>query len=216
MDSDRSALVVVDMQHYFVEPHSSLMALVEHMQPGSVTPYVQRVEDSVVPAIQGLLRRFRTLRLPIFFTQFGCRETDGSDLPLWARRINDLSLATFERLAYPAFENSSASVIPALSPESGETILHKTTAGTLSSTDLDAQLKALEVTTIVVCGVNTDVCVGQTARELADCGYEVMLVEDGCATLSMDAHRSTLETFGVVFGQVKSANEILSELGSVT
>jgi len=212
MDPDRSALIVVDMQHYFVEPHSSLMALVEHLQPGSVTPYVQRVEETVIPAIQRLLRRFRTLGLPVFFTQFGSRQTDGSDLPLWARRINDLSLATFERLAYPEFENNSASVIPALSPESGETVLQKTTAGTLSSTDLDARLKELEVTTLVVCGVNTDVCVGQTARELADRGYEVLLVEDGCATLSMVAHRSTLESFGVVFGQAKSANEILDGL----
>lgn len=212
MDPDRSALIIVDMQHYFVEPHSSLMALVEHLQPGKVRPYVQRVEETVIPAIQGLLYRFRALKSPIFFTQFGSRRADGSDLPLWARRINDMSLATFERLAYPEIEDSSASLIPALSPELGETILQKTTAGTLSSTDLDTRLKDLKVNTVVVCGVNTDVCVGQTARELADRGYEVLLVEDGCATLSMDAHRATLETFGVVFGQTKSANEISGEL----
>lgn len=118
MNPDRSALIVVDMQHYFVEPDSSLMALVEHLQPGSVAPYFQRVEETVIPAIQGLLRRFRALRSPIFFTQFGSRSADGSDLPLWARRINDMSLATFARLAYPEFEDSSAAVIPALSPES--------------------------------------------------------------------------------------------------
>lgn len=212
MDPDRSALIVVDMQHYFVEPHSSLMALVEHLQPGSVSPYIHRVEETVIPAIQGLLSRFRALRSPIFFTQFGSRRADGSDLPLWARRINEMSLATFARMAYPEFEHSSASVIPALAPESGEMILQKTTAGTLSSTDLHAHLKELNVDSVVVCGVNTDVCVGQTARELADRGYEVLLVEDGCATLSMDAHRATLETFGVVFGRTKSANEISSEL----
>lgn len=212
MDPDRSALIVVDMQHYFVEPHSSLMALVEHLQPGSVTPYVKRVEETVIPAIRRLLGRFRALRSPIFFTQFGSRRADGSDLPLWARRINDMSLSTFERLAYPEFEDSSASVIPALSPEPGETILQKTTAGTLSSTDLDNQLEERKVNTVVVCGVNTDVCVGQTACELADRGYEVLLVEDGCATLSTDAHRATLESFGVVFGQVKSAHEIFGNL----
>lgn len=212
MDPDRSALIVVDMQHYFVEPHSSLMALVEHLQPGSVSPYIHRVEKTVIPAIQGLLSRFRALRSPIFFTQFGSRRADGSDLPLWARRISEMSLATFERMAYPEFEHSSASVIPALSPESGEMILQKTTAGALSSTDLHAHLKELNVDSVVVCGVNTDVCVGQTARELADRGYEVLLVEDGCATLSMDAHRATLETFGVVFGQTRSAKDISSEL----
>lgn len=69
---------------------------------------------------------------------------------------------------------------------------------------------------MVVCGVNTDVCVGQTARELADRGYDVLLVEDGCATLSMDAHRATLEMFGMVFGQAKSADEIIGELKGAT
>lgn len=216
MDFDRSALIVVDMQHYFLEPESPLMELVEQLQPGSVTPYVQRVRDTVVPAIQGLLSRFRALKSPIFFTEFGSHKDDGSDLPLWARRINDLSQTTFARLAYPKFEDSSASIIPALSPELGEPILRKTTAGSLSSTDLNNQLIELDINTVVVCGVNTDVCVGQTARELADRGYDVLIVEDGSATLSMDAHRSTLEMFGVVFGQVKSSDEIIGGLKSAS
>ena len=119
-------------------------------------------------------------------------------------------------MAYPGFDDISASIIPALFPERGELVLRKTTAGTLSSTDLDTHLSSLEVGSVVVCGVNTDVCVGQTARELADRGYDVVIVEDGCATLSPAAHQATLETFGVVFGQARSADEIIGELGGAT
>jgi len=158
MDSNRSALVVVDMQHYFVEPQSSLMTLVEHLQPGSVGPNVQRVNETVLPAIQGLLRKFREHKSPIFFTKFASRSADGSDLPLWARSINDLAITAIEKIAYPQSEESSASIMPALLPKKGEVILQKTTAGTLSSTDLDVQLRGLKVKTVVVCGVNTDVC----------------------------------------------------------
>ena len=43
-----------------------------------------------------------------------------------------------------------------------------------------------------------------------------MLVEDGCATLSKDAHQATLESFGVIFGQAKSADEIIGELAGAT
>ena len=216
MNSNRSALIVVDMQHYFVEPQSSLMTLVEHLQPGSVTPYVERVRETVIPTIQRLLSSFRALKSPVFFTEFASHTSDGSDLPLWARRINDLALSTIETMAYPGFDDISASIIPALFPERGELVLRKTTAGTLSSTDLDTHLSSLEVGSVVVCGVNTDVCVGQTARELADRGYDVVIVEDGCATLSPAAHQATLETFGVVFGQARSADEIIGELGGAT
>lgn len=171
MNLNRSALVVVDMQHYFVEPQSSLMTLVESLQPGSVTPYAERVRETVIPAIQRLLHSFRALKSPTFFTEFASHTPDGSDLPLWARRINDLALSTIETMAYPVFDDSSASIIPALLPEMGE---------------------------------------------LADRGYDVVLVEEGCATLSPDAHQATLESFGVIFGQAKSADEISGELVAAT
>jgi nicotinamidase-related amidase len=216
MDSLRSALVVVDMQHYFVESQSPLLTLVEHVNPGAVTPYVQRVAVTVVPAIQKLLHAFRSGEQPVFYTQFGSRTADGSDLPLWARRINELGLATIGKLVYPEFDDESAAIIPALSPEKGEVVLRKTTAGTLSSTDLDAQLSELGLDKAIVCGVNTDVCVGQTARELSDRGYDVVMVEDGCATLAPDAHQTTLETFGVVFGRSMSADDIVGELTRVS
>ena len=212
MDQNRSALIVVDMQHYFVESRSNLMTLVEHVNPGSVTPYVQRVSDTVVPAIRRLVHAFRHRHLPVLFTRFGSHTRDGSDLPLWARRINQLALTASAKPAYPEFDDDAASIIPALAPAAGEVVLSKTTAGTLSSTDLDAQLRNGGVTRVAVCGVNTDVCVGQTARELSDRGYDVLMVEDGCATLSPDAHRTTLETFAAVFGRVASADDIIAEL----
>jgi nicotinamidase-related amidase len=197
------------MQHYFVESRSSLMTLVEHLSPGSVAPYVQRVSDTVVPAIRRLLATFRDRGLPVLFTEFGSRTPDGSDLPLWARRINQLGLDVLGTLAYPDFGDDSASIIPVLSPGDGEVVLRKTTAGTLSSTDLDKHLRDRGVDGVVVCGVNTDVCVGQTARELSDRGYDVVMVEDGCATLSSEAHRATLETFDTVFGRSMSADDVI-------
>jgi nicotinamidase-related amidase len=203
------------MQHYFVESESTLMTLVEHLNPGAVVPYVQRVSETVIPAIQRLLHECRSRDLPVFFTRFGSRTTDGSDLPLWARRINKVALAAIGQLAYPEIDDGAAAIIPALSPEEGEIVLHKTTAGTLSSTDLETQLRERGVDKLIVCGVNTDVCVGQTARELSDRGYDVLMVEDGCATLSPDAHRTTLETFDMVFGRVLVADAVVGELKGV-
>ena len=42
-------------------------------------------------------------------------------------------------------------------------------------------------------------------------GDTVMVVEDGCATLPQDAHRAALENFDTIFGQAKSADEIIGE-----
>jgi len=58
--------------------------------------------------------------------------------------------------------------------------------------------------------------VGQTAHERADHGYDVLIVEDGCATLSQEAHQTTLETFGVIFGRIEKAEEIIGVLDGAT
>jgi len=189
---------------------------VAHLAPGAVKPYAQRVTETVIPAIQSLLCEFRIHQAPIFFTTLGSHHTDGTDLPLWAQRINGLCRNILGRPSYPQFADPNAAIIPALLPQKGEIILQKTTAGALSSTNLHTKLQERGINSVVVCGVNTDICVWQTARELADRGYEVVVVEDGCATTSPEAHRVTLETFSMVFGEVNMAAEIMRELGEAT
>lgn len=211
MDSRRSALIVVDMQYYFIESQSSLMSLVDYLKPGMVAPYVKNVQEMVIPAIQELLHLFRSLKWPIFFTELLSYKADRSDLPWWAQRINQLAVETVGRYAYPQFGDASAAIVAALLPQEGEAIFQKTTAGALCSTDLYEHLRKHQITSVIVCGVNTDVCVGQTARELADYGLKVIMVEDACATLSPDAHRTTLETFGMVFGQTMTTKEVMRE-----
>jgi len=182
MKTDLLGLIVVDTQHYFVEPQSALLLLVEHLAPGAVKPYVQRVTETAIPAIQCRLSEFRTRKAPIFYTTLGSHHADGSDLPPWAQGINGMCLSILEKPTYPQFDNPSAAIIPALLPQEEEIFLRKKTAGAFSSTNIHTSLQERRVNLVVACGVNTDICVGQTTRELADCGYEVVVVEDGCAT----------------------------------
>jgi nicotinamidase-related amidase len=55
-------------------------------------------------------------------------------------------------------------------------------------------------------------CVETTAREAADRGYLVTLVEDACATTSATLHEGTVRNFQRLFGRVRSTAEVLSEL----
>jgi nicotinamidase-related amidase len=78
-----------------------------------------------------------------------------------------------ERPSYPKSDDPSASIIAILSSQKGAIILEKTTVGTLSSTDLHTNLQERGIHSVIVYGVATDICVGQTARQLANRGYEV-------------------------------------------
>jgi ureidoacrylate peracid hydrolase len=55
-------------------------------------------------------------------------------------------------------------------------------------------------------------CVESTAREAADRGYLVTLVEDACGTTFEDLHLNTMRVFQRLFGRVRSCDEALSEM----
>ena len=62
-------------------------------------------------------------------------------------------------------------------------------------------------------GISTNMCVESTAREAADRGYAVTLIEDACATTHADLHDTTMRNFRRLFGRVLSTDEALAELG---
>ena len=85
---------------------------------------------------------------------------------------------------------------------------------------LTAELRALGVpviwvlhaNTVLVAGTKTNVCCESTARDAMMLDFKVVLVEDCCAALSDDEHRSALENVIQQFGDVMTADEVLSRL----
>src|SRR5687768_15035308 len=82
---DRTALLVIDVQRYFVRPEYSFGQVFERLVPGVTSGYFQRVRDTVLPNIRRLQEGFRARGMPIFFTATGTRLGNGRDLPGWLR-----------------------------------------------------------------------------------------------------------------------------------
>ena len=97
-------------------------------------------------------------------------------------------------------------------PRAGEHVLRKTTIGAFASTHIDSLLRALGCEQLYLCGISTNMCVETTAREAADRGYLVTLVEDACGTTHEDLHQVTMRNFQRLFGRVTSTAAALDEL----
>jgi nicotinamidase-related amidase len=88
--------------------------------------------------------------------------------------------------AYKAGETDAAYAIsPAVAPLAGEAVVGKHFANAFRDTGLARRLKALGVKKLVICGMQTHMCVEATVRAGADLGYAVTLVGDACATRSL-------------------------------
>jgi nicotinamidase-related amidase len=62
---------------------------------------------------------------------------------------------------------------------------------------------------VVVTAVATDVCVGTTAPEAADRDFRTVIASDARTTLSEQMHQTTLETFNLALGWVRTADEVV-------
>ena len=90
IDPACAALLVIDMQRYFVRPDCALGRLLGQTDPAETQRYLGQVRDRVIPNIRRLLDAFRAAGSTVAFTEFGSHSNDGRDMPLWARRHNDL------------------------------------------------------------------------------------------------------------------------------
>ena len=72
-----------------------------------------------------------------------------------------------------------------VAPKAGETVITKAYPSSFEKTDLDATLKKLGVTDLVLAGFMTHVCVNSTARAAFNLGYRPTVVANATATRSL-------------------------------
>jgi ureidoacrylate peracid hydrolase len=82
------------------------------------------------------------------------------------------------------------------------------------SAELPALLRRLAVEQLWVAGVVTNVCVESTARDAMQHDYEVIMVADAVTSPFALAHAVALLNFRVFFGDVRSADDMISAMGT--
>jgi len=80
------------------------------------------------------------------------------------------------------------------------------------SSDIDAQLKARGIETLLVTGTVTNVCCESTARDAMMLDYRVVMLSDGNASLTDEEHAASLNNFLIFFGDVMTTDEAVARL----
>jgi biuret amidohydrolase len=203
-DLRRAALVVIDMQY---ATGSRIGALGRRLkaQGSTVAEYrFNRIENFVVPNTQRLLAAFRGAGARILYVTVGAQLADCSDAPAHMRKL------------FRELDNFVGSreheIVDELKPHPGEPVVRKTTNGAFASCGIDSLLRAWGTEQLYMVGVSTNMCVDTTAREAADRGYAVTLVENACGTTLEAMHEATMLNFQRLWGRVRSTDEVIAEL----
>jgi len=200
LDPARTALVVIDMQTAFCA------------QGGPAEVPASR---DIVDPINSLTAELRTLGVPVIWVLHANSRVGGrSDWELFFNTIvaDAVRDRTLESLA-AAKQSVWAGLVTG--PSDQTVLKNRYSALIPGSSPLERILRGTGIDTILVAGTKTNVCCESTARDAMMLDFKVVLVEDCCAALSDDEHRSALENIIQQFGDVMTSSEVLARLRHV-
>jgi nicotinamidase-related amidase len=103
-------------------------------------------------------------------------------------------------------------LVPELHEQPSDLLVTKRTWGAFMHTDLDARLRELGVTQVVVVGIATSAGVESTARQAYELGYNVTLAVDAMTDMSADAHANSLARIFPRIGETGTTDEVIGLL----
>jgi nicotinamidase-related amidase len=209
-DPATTALVIIDMQRDFVEPGGFGETL------GNDVSLLQ----AVVPPLQRALEAARDAGLTIVHTREGHRP-DLSDLP--PAKLNRGSPTL--RIGDPGPKGRilvrgeyGHDIVDELQPLPGELLIDKPGKGSFYGTNLTEELVSRGITSLVVTGVTTEVCVHTTVREANDRGYEALVLSDCVGSYFPEFQRVGLAMIaaqGGIFGWVAPSDAFIAALATL-
>lgn len=208
IELNSTALLVVDMQHGFLDEGASLQ-----VPKGR----------AAVPNVASLIEKCRSAKIPVIFTEF-----------VYAASIPCLRGNPFGLEHLPADKDSpvgfgfpssncligptegvgpeSAKTVPQLAPRNDELVVQAHTYDKFYGTHLDLALRSCKIDRVMVTGVTTDVCVNSTIVSAATRNYRVIAVTDAMATIHDHIHNACLQIWENKFARLATTEEVLSEL----
>ncbi len=160
---ENKALLVIDMLKDFVEKDSSLEV-----------PSARKI----VPNIKSKINWAKAKGIPVIYICDSHREGD-KEFINWPSH---------------ALEGTpGAKVIDEIAPQGGDFLIRKRRHSAFLGTNLEILLKELEIKTIFITGILTNVCIFFTAAEALMRGYEVIVYSDSVTSISQEDHRFALD-----------------------
>jgi nicotinamidase-related amidase len=186
LNLEKSALLVIDMQQFFLDPESPTFTC------GGL---------AIIPRLKRLIGSFRAAERPVIFTRHVHHpgDIDAGIMGWWWKG--------------KCLEGSPESEIhPELAPQANEKVVFKHRYSAFYNTDLETVLRCLRAEDLVISGVMTNLCCESTARDAYFRDYRIIVPADGMGTVNEEMHVASLLNLAFGFAFVTTSDRIISQL----
>ena len=198
IEAARTALLVVDLQNYFMEPGQALE--------------VPNARD-IVPNVNMLAAAARRSGATVVWIQM---TQSAEELKKWSVQYEWLHhrAAGQEEIKRLSEGDHGHALWPALEVEAADLKVHKRrfSAFIQGSSDLHDVLQARGIDTVLVTGTTTNTCCQTTALDAMMLNYKVLFLSDATATFTDEVHRGVLANILNCFGDVRTTEEVVALL----
>ena len=178
-----------------LDPKTAL--LVVDLQKGIVGQPLSPPMSAVVDRARALIDAFRRHGLPVVLINVAGGAPGRTEQP--------------PRLS-GAVPDGFTDFIPELDQQPDDIVVTKRTWGAFASTDLEARLRAMGVTQVVVLGVATGTGAESTARQAYEQGFNVTLAIDAMTDRRQEAHDYSIRNVFPRLGETGTSQEIIDLL----
>lgn len=196
LDPRKTALLVVDMQNYFMHPDYQAVPMARE----------------IVPNVNRLAGIVRAAGGHVVWLMTATNDTRDS----WSTYHEHLMSRDYAAWRYASMDvgHEGHALWPALEakPDDTKIVKKRFSAFIQGSSDIEARLKRRGIDTLLVAGTTTNVCCESTARDAMMLNYKVVMVHDALAAYTDAEHNATLATFYMIFGDVQSIAEVTAAL----
>jgi nicotinamidase-related amidase len=181
LDPTRTALVVIDLQHFVVAMTTAPHPIAQVVARSNRLAAAFRARGAPVVYVRVDVNQF--LKLPVD------EPPNLGDAPLPAAASEIAATAGFQP---------------------GDLLITKRHWGAFADTDLEQQLRARGVDTVVLTGVSSSMGVESTARQGTGLGFAFVVVEDACSAQSAEHHRFAFAHIFPRLSLVRATDEVLA------
>ena len=197
IDPQGAALVVIDMQNYFVKPgDQGEIPLAREIVP-NINRLAAELRRRGGPRRMGAKRHQQYPRKLVGFSRMS--DDAGSD----ERRYAAMDIGGD---GYEYWHLND------IRPEDAQITKTRYSAFIQGSSDIERHLRGRAIDTLLVAGTATNVCCESTARDAMMLNFKVVMVSDGLATHNDEEHNATLSALYGQFADVQSTDEVMQSL----
>lgn len=182
-DSGRIALLVVDMQRYFLDP-------AEHAFVPSA--------PVILPNVLKIMQACHAMKMPVILTRHLNNKDNAGMMGIrWHELINE--------------KDPRSNILEDIAAMGGK-VLKKSQFDAFYETDLEQQLLHAGVKQLIITGLMTNLCCESTARSAFVKGFDVVMPVDATAAYNYEFHLATFLNLAYLFSRPVKTSTLLDLL----